>query len=128
MNESRFAQWAAAEAAQGIQQPPIDRQSVWLQPGRSPAFALRVCGNSMIPTFYNGELVFVEPQQTFKDGQIAIVEIDGGRTMKRVYRVPGGLRLVPDNREYESVTIAADEVRIVGIAVARGTSNQTNIE
>ena len=128
MNTSRFAQWAAVEAAQGLQAAPVGRQSIWLHPGRIPAFALHVRGNSMIPTFYNGELVFVEPQQTFKDGQIAIIEINGGRTMKRVYKAPGGIRLVPDNKEYEPVTIPGDEVRIIGIAVARGIPNQTNIE
>ena len=117
---SRFTQWAAIEAVQAVKRPPEGRQSTWFESGRTAAFAYRCAGNSMIPTFYDGELVFIDPQQTFRDGQIVALEIDGGRTLKRVYRVPDGLRLVPDNQDYLPVTVEAEAVKIIGIAVARG--------
>ena len=116
----QFTQWAAIEAVQAIQRPPDGNRSTWFDPARTAAFAFRCRGNSMIPTFYDGELVYINPQQTFRDGQIVALKIGGGRTLKRVYRVPDGLRLVPDNREYMPVTVAADDVKIIGIAVARG--------
>ena len=116
----RFAQWAEIEAAQGVKRPPVVRQSKWFEPWQTAAFAYRCKGNSMIPTFYDGELAFIHPQQTFRDGQIVALEIDGRRTLKRVYSVPDGLRLVPDNQDYLPVTVAPDDVKIIGIAVARG--------
>lgn len=117
---SRFAQWASIEAVQAVKRPPVGRQSTWFESGRTAAFAYRCAGNSMIPTFYDGELVFIDPQPTFRDGQVVALEVDGGRTLKRVYRVPDGLRLVPDNKDYLPVTVAPDDVKIIGIAVARG--------
>lgn len=117
---TEFAQWAEIEAVQDVKRPPVGRCSTWLEPAQTAAFAFRCRGNSMIPTFYSGELAFIHPQQTFRDGQIVALEIDGGRTLKRVYRVPDGLRLVPDNQDFFPVTVAPDDVKIVGIAVARG--------
>lgn len=117
---TKFKQWAEAEAAQGIQRPPCGRCSTWFHPGANVSFALHVRGNSMIPTVYDGEVVFIDPQQSFHDGQMLVVEIDGGRTLKRVYHVPDGLRLVPDNKLYDPVTLPVDAVKIVGIVVARG--------
>lgn len=115
----RFEQWAAIAAANAVQRPPEGRQSTWFHPAIMPSFAYRCRGNSMVPTFYDGELAYIHPQETFSDGDICAVEIDGGRTLKRVYRVPEGLRLVPDNRQYEPVTVAPEDVKIIGIAVAR---------
>ena len=117
---TEFAQWAEIEAVQVVKRPPVGRRSTWLESGRTPAFAYRCKGNSMIPTFYDGDLVYIAPQSTFRDGQIVALEIDGGRTLKRLYRVPDGLRLVPDNQDYLPVTVAPDDVKIIGIAVARG--------
>ena len=117
---SRFAQWASIEAVQAVKRPPEGRQSTWFDPARTATFAYRCRGNSMIPTFYDGELVFIREQPTFRDGQVVALEIDGGRTLKRVYRVPDGLRLVPDNQDYLPVTVEAEAVKIIGVAVAQG--------
>lgn len=119
MVNGNFDQWAALEAVQGVKHPPTGRKATWLEPGRTPAFAYRCKGNSMIPTFYDGELVYIEPSQSFRDGQIVAIEIDGGRTLKRAYKVNEGLRLIPDNNEYFPVTVDENKVKIIGIAVAR---------
>lgn len=121
-----FEQWARIEAKQAIQRPPADRRAIWFESGRTPAFAYRCKGNSMIPTFYDGELVYIDPCQRFRDGQVAALEIAGRLTLKRLFRVPDGLRLVPDNQEYLPVTVAADDAKIIGIAVARGCQKLHN--
>ena len=119
MASGNFGQWAALEAVQGVKPPPAGRKATWLEQGRTPAFAYRCKGNSMIPTFYDGELVYIEPSKSFRDGQIVAIEIDGGRTLKRAYKVKEGLRLIPDNNEYFPVTVDENKVKIIGIAVAR---------
>ena len=76
----------------------------------------------MTPTFYPGELVFIHKQETFVDGQICQVMIDGKHTLKRVYRLSNGFRLVPDNKLFKPVEITgkqAEKVSIAGIAIAR---------
>ena len=115
-----FEQWAEIESRQVTIHPPAGRTATWLEPGRTPAFAYRCKGNSMIPTFYDGEIVYIEPSRAFKDGQIAAVEIKGrGRTLKRVYKCKKGIQLVPDNQEYLPIVMEETEIKIIGIAVAR---------
>ena len=55
------------------------------------------------------------------DGQIAAVIIDGEATLKRVYHIPGGVRLVSENAKYAPMVFtcpAHESIRILGLAVA----------
>lgn len=100
---------------------PANRATLFYQ-NISADYALRCIGHSMEPTFYPGELVFIHEQETFRDGQICRVMIDGKHTLKRVYRINAGFRLVADNKLYQPFDITgidAEKVKIVGIAIAR---------
>lgn len=63
-------------------------------------FALRCKGDSMTPTFIDGDLVLIRQQPEVEDGQIAAVGIDGEAALKHVYKNSEGVLLVSDNPKY----------------------------
>lgn len=75
-------------------------------------FALRVQGDSMIDAnIYDGDIVFIHQQPSVENGEIAAVMLidpdtsDGIATLKRVYKTPNGLQLIPENRNYAPIII-----------------------
>lgn len=83
-------------------------------------FALRCKGESMVPTFHDGDIVLLRQQPDVQDGQIAAVLINGEATLKHVYHEPGGLLLVADNPSFAPIHIkptADDYSAIQGLAV-----------
>lgn len=83
-------------------------------------FALRCKGESMIPTFKDGDLVLIRQQPEVENGQIAAIAIDGEVTLKHVYRHQNGLMLTAENPEFAPITVDADsgkEIVIYGLAV-----------
>lgn len=86
-------------------------------------FALRCVGESMVPTFLEGDLVLIRQQNDVADGQIAAVLLmdSNEATLKRVHHLPGGVMLNPDNLEKFTPRVLleseAANVRILGLAV-----------
>lgn len=83
-------------------------------------FALRCKGDSMTPTFLNGDLVLIRRQPEVENGQIAAVSINGEATLKHVYMRESGLMLVADNPSYEPILAVPESDRqiiIHGLAV-----------
>lgn len=83
-------------------------------------FALRCAGDSMAPTFLDGDLVLLRSQADVDDGQIAAVVIEGEATLKRVQHIQDGLLLIPENHAYKAIQITlteASDVQIVGLAL-----------
>lgn len=61
-------------------------------------FAVRVSGDSMLPTISDGDTVLVRKQNDVENGEIAVVNINGDdATIKRVYKSEQGITLVADN-------------------------------
>jgi len=62
---------------------------------------LRIHGDSMYPRFLDGDRVLVHLQSAVDDGETAVVFYNGDEaTVKRVYRRPNAVELVPFNPEY----------------------------
>lgn len=83
-------------------------------------FALRVKGDSMAPHILDGDTVFVKEQPDVNNGEIAVVMYENSATLKRVYKIKGGLQLISINSAYEPMLFQGAEagnVRILGKAV-----------
>ena len=89
-----------------------------LPDGVNADFALKCKGDSMLPTFQEGDLVLIRMQPEVNDGQIAAVGIDGEATLKHLYRQPGGVLLVSDNPKFAPLFFPAESAPVVyGLAV-----------
>lgn len=82
-------------------------------------FALIVRGDSMVPTYLDGDVVYIKQQSSVDDGQVAAVAVDDSATLKHVYKWNGGLNLVSDNPRYAPIHVNLDEqdVRVLGVVV-----------
>lgn len=82
-------------------------------------FASWVFGDSMEPTYLNGEVVLIKQEGFDYDGAIYAVEWDGQTYIKKVYREEDGLRLVSLNKKYSDKFAPFDEnPRIIGKIIA----------
>ena len=90
-------------------------------PGGGKVFALRVYGESMIEDgILPGDYLFIKKQLTVRDGETAVVMVDGESTVKRFYREGDRIRLQPANATMQPIYVEASEFRniqIVGIVV-----------
>lgn len=83
-------------------------------------FALRCKGESMQPTFLDGDLVLIRQQPDVEEGQIAAVNINGETTLKHVYHQPDGLLLTADNPSFSPIYARPDSdggIIIHGLAI-----------
>lgn len=77
--------------------------------------AFKVSGDSMEPSFEDGEVVFVEKTPDVHNGQFIAVQINEEAYIKKAYIEDDCLRLVSLNREYKDiVTKEDDEIRVIG--------------
>jgi SOS regulatory protein LexA len=79
--------------------------------------AVVVSGESMQEAgITNGDIVLLAKTDMF-DGDIGAVRYRGETSLKRIYHTPTGMKLVPANEAYESITIHPgdfEEVHIIG--------------
>lgn len=80
-------------------------------------------GDSMEPTFKNGDMLIVDRHDTDarREGIFCCL-IDGDIYIKRLQKVPGAIRFVPDNKSYDSFEIKKEEfdqlVKVIGRIVS----------
>ena len=89
-------------------------------PPGGQVFALIVKGDSMIEDgIHDGDYLFVRKKDDARDGEIAVVMVDGEATVKRLYREGDRLRLQPANAAMEPIYVGrnAGHVAVIGVAV-----------
>ena len=77
-------------------------------------FAVKVNGESMLPLFSDGEILFVKATSEARDGQIIICQVNSEAYVKKL----SGNKLVSLNKEYEDILISdTDDFKIFGVVV-----------
>ena len=80
-------------------------------------FALHVMGLSMRDAgILDGDYVVVERTPTADDGEIVVAMIDEEATVKRLFREPDGIRLQPENPDFEPIN--SDHASLLGRVIA----------
>lgn len=81
-------------------------------------FGVRVSGDSMHPRFIDGQIVWVQQQQTIQTGEIGIFLYNGDAYCKKFESGADGASLISLNKSYEPIHIAeTDELRVFGKVV-----------
>lgn len=92
---------------------------------RGNYFALKVRGDSMLPTVKDGDVVIVRQQEDAESGQICVVMINGyDATLKEIKKEPNGIWILPHNPNsefkpsfYSKEEIINKPIRIIGVAI-----------
>ena len=82
-------------------------------------FCVRVKGESMIPTLWDGDYLLIRRQAAVENGAIAVTLMEGEVVMKGVVRTGHHLTLTPDNDAFptRTVNLKQQTVQILGKAV-----------
>ena len=82
-------------------------------------FALRVSGDSMEPTLYNGDLIYVHRQIELMNGDIGVFFLNGNAYVKEYEKTEKGIQLISHNREkYSPIHLKEnDDAKIYGKVV-----------
>ena len=84
----------------------------------STDFCLKVNGDSMEPTFHNGDYVFIKRETEFRNGTIGAVIVNGEAYLKKLYITEDSIKLVSLNKKYQDITVTdTDNFKYVGTVV-----------
>ena len=92
-------------------------------------YALTVRGDSMQPTYQDGDVLFVRAQSDVDNGTVAVVLIDDTTAVKHVYHEHDGVTLTSDNPAYPPMRFRLSDhevIRILGVVVGFIRVYQTN--
>ena len=82
--------------------------------------AITIQGDSMEPTYLEGDVVYIKCVPDVPEGAVAVVFLDDEATIKHVYKRPTGLTLWSDNPAHMPFQIEYEDyarVRIFGVPV-----------
>jgi len=114
----RIAAGLAVEAPH-VSADYVDVPTALLPDGGYPHYALEVVGESMIGEgIMDGDMVIIRRDTTVESGKIAAVSVDGGATLKRIFRYSNEIGLESANIRYPTRTFPIDRVTVQGQLVA----------
>lgn len=106
------------EVAAGVPIIADQVHSVYIDSPCKADYALTVKGDSMVPTYLDGDIIYIHEQPTLDyDGQVAVIILEDCATVKHVWRRQDGVMLTSDNQEYAPMFFAYSEmnsIRILG--------------
>ena len=71
---------------------------------------LQMC-NGMQPEIEPGDILIIDADsESVKDGDIALLLLDGNRTVRRLKHIDGGVWLIPSNNAFADEFIATEEM------------------
>ncbi len=85
--------------------------------------AINVSGDSMEPTFYHGDIVFINRSNTnIGRGGLFVISTEGGLFIKRVQvRIDAKIDIISDNKEYRVESVEQHEIELIGRVVGKFT-------
>ena len=111
----RIAAGRPIEALPGDEYLPVPSH---LLQGDGDHYVLRVAGESMIEEgIHDGDFVIVRSRQLAEAGEMVVALIDGEATLKRYFPEGERVRLQPSNEAMKPIRVAAERLRIQGVAV-----------
>ena len=118
LHHQRVPLIGSAAAGEPIYDP--EERGVYVDSPVEADAAITIRGESMEPTYLNGDLVYIKCCPDVEEGTVAVVFLDDEATIKHVYKRKTGLTLIGDNRacppilaEFEDYT----NIRIFGVPV-----------
>ena len=72
-------------------------------------YAFQVDGDSMLPKYQNGDMIYVKKQSMLYNGEIGVVVYNGKGYLKQYYKDGADISLVSLNEDYEDITITLDD-------------------
>lgn len=94
---------SAGTGAESMQEFPQDRELI-APPPRGTSYIAHVSGNSMEPTYHNGDMVFVHACEEIPVGRIGVFLMDGKQWIKE----RGDGVLISHNSEYDPIPMRDD--------------------
>ena len=73
----------------------------------SATFGLHVSGNSMEPTLFDGETIWVHMQPTLENGEIGIFLLDGDAYVKKYHQSDSGIQFISLNKKYAPIQVTS---------------------
>lgn len=96
----------------------LARDTVSIPNAKDINFGLIIRGDSMSPSYQDGDMVFVKKQEILENGQLGIFEIDGKYIFKKYYIDDfGNITLKSINRNYKDIILNKDmnvDFKIIG--------------
>lgn len=81
-------------------------------------FGVRLNGDSMEPTFHNGEIVWIRRNEQIRPGEIGLFFLDGMAYCKRFMLLENKAYLVSDNKHYSPIPISEEsEFKVFGAVI-----------
>jgi SOS-response transcriptional repressors (RecA-mediated autopeptidases) len=81
-------------------------------------YALSVSGDSMLPLFSNGQIIFIKKTVEAYSNQIVIANVNGEGFVKKLVSDENGIRLISLNKKYDDIVINEhDDFSILGIVI-----------
>lgn len=94
--------------------------------------AITIRGDSMIPTYQDGDLVYIKACPDVPEGSVAVVFLDNEGVLKHVYKRPTGLTLISDNPAYPPIMAEFEDydgkITIFGVPVGYTRIYKPSIE
>ncbi len=82
-------------------------------------FGVRLSGNSMEPTFHDGQIVWIEKKDVVQPGEIGLFFLDGMTYCKRLIKDGKKTYLASENKEYEPIQIHSNsDIKVYGVVVS----------
>lgn len=82
-------------------------------------FALKIKGDSMIPIFFENDIVIIKKQNDCENNEVAVVIVNGNEgTLKKVRKTDEGIILQPFNQAYSPVMYTNKEIKEIPIVIA----------